>query len=76
MSCIGDDDVIIGIPGRGKQLHGAVTLVEGRSFKTYVGNYVPAYRANENDNTVSLAMYSRCVLVPETVDDWAVIKAK
>ena len=75
-SFIGDDDVIIGIPGRGKQLHGAVTLVEGRSFKTYVGNYVPAYRANENDNTVSLAMYSRCVLVPETVDDWAVIKAK
>lgn len=73
---IGDDDVIIGITGRGKQLHGAVTLVEGSSFKTYVGNYVPAYRANENDNTVSLAMYSRCVLVPETVDDWGVIKAK
>lgn len=75
-SFIGDDDVIIGIPGRGKQLHGAVTLVEDRSFKTYVGNYVPAYRANEDDNTVSLAMYSRCVLVPETVDDWGVIKAK
>ena len=75
-SFIGDDDVIIGITGRGKQLHGAVTLVEGNSFKTYVGNYVPAYRANENDNTVSLAMYCRCVLAPETVDDWAVIKAK
>ena len=75
-SFIGDDDVIIGVTGRGKQLHGAVTLVEGNSFKTYVGNYVPAYRANENDNTVSLAMYCRCVLAPETVDDWAVIKAK
>ncbi len=75
-SFIGDDDVIIGITGRGKQLHGAVTLVEGNSFKTYVGNYVPAYRANENDNTVSLAMYCRCVLAPETVDDWAVIKTK
>lgn len=73
-SFIGDDDVIIGISGRGKQLHGAVTLVEGNTFKTYVGNYVPAYRSNENDNTVSLAMYSRCVLAPETVDDWAVIK--
>lgn len=71
---IGDDDVILGITGRGKQLHGAVTLVEGNAFKTYVGNYVPAYRANENDNTVSLAMYCRCVLAPETVDDWAVIK--
>ena len=59
-SFIGDDDVIIGIPGRGRQLHGAVTLVEGSSFKTYAGNYVPAYRANENDNTVSLAMY--CVV--------------
>lgn len=75
-SFIGDDDVIIGIPGRGKQLHGAVTLVEGKSFKTYSGNYVPAYRANEDDNTVSLSMYSRCVLVPETVDDWGTIKAK
>lgn len=75
-SFIGDNDVIIGIPGRGKQLHGAVTLVEGRTFQTYSGNYVPAYHANEDDNTVSLAMYSRCVLVPETVDDWAVIKAK
>lgn len=75
-SFIGDDDVIIGIPGRGRQLHGAVTLVEGSSFKTYAGNYVPAYRANENDNTVSLAMYCRCVLAPESVDDWAVIKAK
>lgn len=73
---IGDDDVIIGIPHRGKQLHGAVTIVEGKSFETYAGNYVPCYRANENDNTVSLAMYSRCVLVPETVDDWGVIKAK
>lgn len=75
-SFIGDDDVIIGIPGRGKQLHGAVTLVEGKSFKTYAGAYVPAYRASEDDNTVSLAMYSRFLLVPETVDDWAVIKAK
>lgn len=75
-SFIGDDDVIIGISGRGKQLHGAVTLVEDKTFKTYIGNYVPKYLADENDNTVSLAMYSRCVLAPETVDDWAVIKAK
>lgn len=72
---IGDDDVIVGVTGRGRQLHGAVTLVEGSSIKTYASEYVPAYRANENDNTVSLAMYCRCVLAPETVDDWGVIKA-
>lgn len=70
------DDVIVGIPGRGRQLHGAVTIVENKQFRTYSGLYVPRYTADEDSNILSLAMYSRCVLAPEFVDDWALIKAK
>lgn len=73
-----DDDFIIGIPGKGFQLHGAVTLVDAasKSFQTYSSQYVPKLRADENSNTLSLAVYSRCVLAPESVDDWAVIHTK
>lgn len=75
-SFIGDDDFIMGISGRGRQLHGAVTLVENKTFQTYAASYVPKYVADENSNTLSLAMFSRCVLAPETVDDWGIIKTK
>lgn len=71
---IGDNDLVMALPGFGRQLHGAVTLVNQntKQFETYVGQYVPRYSAS--DSAVSLTMYSRCVLAPESVDDWAVIK--
>jgi len=73
---LGADDVIIGIPGKGKQLHGAVTLVDGNgSMQTYASAMVPKYIANENSNTLKLTMFSRCILAPETVDDWYHIDA-
>ena len=71
------DTVIVAIPGRGKQLHGAVNLIgDDESFVTYAGNYVPYYNADKNAQTISLTVYSRCILVPEYVDDWAVIDTK
>lgn len=75
---LGDNEVIIAIPGRGRQLHGAVTLVDGRSktMNTYAGIYVPKYSADETVNSLELTMYSRCILAPETVDDWGVIHTK
>ena len=75
---IGDDDVIIGITGRGRQLHGAVTLVNeaGTGYDTFVSPYVPYKFGNKEDQTVALAMFSRAVLAPECVSDWAIIKAK
>ncbi len=75
---LGADDVIIGIPGRGRQLHGAVTLINDTEsgFETYSGLYVPQYAASKNANTMSLTVYSRFLLAPEFVDDWAYIKAK
>lgn len=75
---IGDDDVIISITGRGRQIHGAVTLVNesGHGYDSFVAPYVPYYIGDKDSQTVSLTMYSRCVLAPECVNDWAVIKAK
>ena len=75
---LGENEVIIAIPGRGRQLHGAVTLVDGRSktMNTYAGIYIPKYSADEDNNSLALTMYSRCILAPETVDDWGTIHAK
>ncbi len=75
---IGDDDVIIGVPGRGRQLHGAVTLINDSedNFETYSGLYVPQYAASKSANVMSLTVYSRFLLAPEFADDWAYIKTK
>lgn len=72
------DDAIVGIPGRGRQLHAAVTLLnsEHTGFDTYAAQYVPYYAGNEYDQEMKLTMYSRCILAPEFVDDWAVIHTK
>ena len=69
------DDAIIAIPGRGRQLHGAVTLInpEGTGFNTYAGEYVPQYYGNRDSNQMALTVYSRVLLAPEFVDDWATI---
>ena len=75
---IGDNDAVIAITGRGRQLHGAVTLVNEaeNGYNTFVSPYVPYYIGSKDDQTVALAMYSRCILAPECVNDWAVIKTK
>jgi len=72
---IDPDDVIIAIPGRGRQLHAAVNLLNpaGDSFETYASAYVPQYTSDRSDNVMALTLYSRCVLAPEFADDWAVI---
>lgn len=75
---IGNDDVVISITGRGRQIHGAVTLVNEaeNGYNTYAAPYVPYYSGDKGDQTVSITMYSRCILAPECVNDWAVIKTK
>ena len=72
------DAVIIGIPGRGKQLHGAVTLINeaGAGYDTYSALYVPQYYGDRASNQMALTMYSRCIIAPDIVDDWATIKTK
>ena len=75
---LGADDVIIGVPGRGRQLHGAVTLINDAEtgFETYSGLYVPKYAASKESNVMSLTVYSRFLLAPEFMDDWVYIQAK
>ncbi len=72
------NDVIVGVPGRGRQLHAAVTLLnkDHTGYDTFAAQYVPYYAGNEYDQELKLTMYSRCVLAPEFVDDWAVIHTK
>ncbi len=74
---IGADQVVMGVPGRGKQLHGAVTLLDqDLKFNTYASQYVPYYSGSNGAQELDLTMYSRCILAPEFVDDWAVINTK
>ncbi|WP_432648172.1 major capsid protein [Mitsuokella sp.] len=76
-SFIGENDVVIGIPGRGRQLHGSIDLVQDDgTFKSYDSEMVPQYSADKGNNQTSMTMYSRFILAPETSDDWAYIKAK
>ena len=76
-SFIGDDAAVLGVPGRGRQQHAAVTLLnDDNQFTTYAGIYVPYYYANKATQELTLSVYSRCVLIPETIDDWATIKTK
>ena len=75
---LGDNDVIIAIPGRGRQLHGAVTLLNENNtgYNTFIGQYVPYYNGNKDTQEMALTMYSRFLLAPSWADDWALIKAK
>lgn len=74
---IPDDHLIIGVPGRGKRLFGAVTQLEpDRNYHTYEGEYIPKVTADMESDTSTLAVSSRCVVCPEFLDDWAVLKVK
>ena len=77
-SFIGDDDVVLGIPGRGRQYHGAIPLLNegGTGYDTFVAPYVPYYFANKESQELKLVMYSRCIIAPECITDFAVIKTK
>ena len=73
-SFIDPDTCVLCIPGRGKQLSGAVTLLEGKTWQTYSAEAVPHYSGNDAAQVSSLTLYSRPLIVPETVDDWVTIK--
>ena len=74
---IPDDHMIIGVPGRGKRLFGAVTQLEDdKQFRTYEGTYIPKVIGNTESDTTTLAMSSRCVVCPEFLDDWATLRVK
>lgn len=73
---IGADDVIIAIGGVGRQLPGAVTLINPKTLlpETYRAELVPYYTGDTKSQTSELAMYSRRLLCPMWSDEWATIK--
>lgn len=74
---IDPDTVIIGVPGRGKQLYGAVTFMnQSGGWETVAAKNVPIYTYDFNAQQSSLAIFSRFLLVPETFDNHLVMKVK
>lgn len=71
-----DPDVaIIGVPGQGRQLYGAITYLDGAgNWNTVAAENVPVYNFNADAQTTSLTIYSRFLLVPQTTDDYICIK--
>ena len=69
---VGADDIILGVPGRGRCMHGAITLVNDAEtgFGTYASEVVPSYTARKGTNQMTLTMWSRFVLVPAWTGDW------
>lgn len=75
---IPDDGVVIGVSGRGQQLHAAITLLnqDETAYETFITPYVPYLIGDKKAQQLQLAMYSRCVLAPQFSDDWSYINAK
>ena len=72
---IGENDVVLAIPGRGRQLYAAVTLLDkDERFATYSTQYVPQYYASRDSNTLTLTLYSRCLLAPDVATSWRYAK--
>lgn len=71
------DTVIIGIPGQGKQLYGAISWMnQSGQWETIAAENVPVYIADYAAQQSSLTIYSRCLLVPATFADWITLKVK
>lgn len=67
---VGENDVIMGVPGRGTCQHAAIPLVMGGQFQTYAAPYVPKYTVNEEENLLMLTVWSKMILVPNYACDW------
>lgn len=67
---IDPDNVIICNPGRGRQLFAAITFMnQAGDWQTVAAEEVPVYLADPTAQQSSLALFSRVLLVPETLDD-------
>ena len=67
---VGANDVIMGIPGRGKCVHAAVPLLIDGEFRTVASQYVPRYTVNEEENMMMLTLWTKFVLMPDYAFDW------
>lgn len=73
---IDDDTVIISVAGRGRVLRGSMVFMDDDGWHTYSADYVPRYTIDKEANQLSLAIFSRYILVPALLDDHFVLKVK
>ena len=74
---IPDDYFVTGIPGRGKQLFGAITQMDADGmFRTYEGRNVPKVWSEVGKDVTQIRVASACVPIPEQIDDWYTLKVK
>ena len=64
--------VIMGTPGMGKRLYGAITQIDGEAFITYDAPRVPKNWVDTNNDVKMVRISARPLPVPEDVDDWLV----
>lgn len=76
-SFIDPDAVIIGVPGIGKQLFGAVTYMDNSgNFTTVSAENVPVYRWDVESQQSSLTIFSRFLMVPSEITSWVTLNTK
>jgi len=74
---IPDDYFIMGVPGRGRQMFGAVTQLEqDQVWRSYQGAYVPKVWGDVGSDVQEVRVASRGIPVPEFIDDWYTLKVK
>lgn len=74
---IPDDYFIMGIKGKGRRLYGAITQLEDdHQWHSYAGKYIPRVYTDIQNDIKELRVASRCIMIPESVDDFGVIKVK
>lgn len=72
---IPDGYFIMGVPGRGSQLFGAVTQLENDEiYRTYQGANVPKVWSEKGKDVQQIRVASKCVPKPEYIDDWYTMK--
>lgn len=67
-----ENSVIMAVPGKGSEIHGALTMMddEGKNFRTYAVDMLPRYITDKMTNSMSFTIYSRFLLVPSLLDSW------
>ena len=73
---IPENAAILITPDMGRQSFGAVTLIDkSAGVVTYAAEAVPKYTIDELNNEMSLAVYSRFIMIPDDIQSWIVYNA-
>ena len=72
---IAADTCIVGVPGNGKFLYGAVNYLDSSgSWQSAAAENVPVYSFDFNSQSTSLSVLSRCLPIPDVATDFMTLK--